>query len=157
MTLLAADAPAWQTWLPTLIGVLVTACGAVIAAVWVKRMNRRLDDASADKAEAEGRKAAAEAVSVEVATARSLIAEIRAMMDGQREAYEGQLAIARAQSEAQVQSVRAQHQADMRALTGRLTGIEKAVARHREWDDQAAAVLRTVDPAFPSPPPVDFD
>ncbi|MBB3099021.1 hypothetical protein FHR83_006727 [Actinoplanes campanulatus] len=123
----------------------------------VKRLNRRLDEATTVKTEAETGKARAETVSIEVATARGLLADVKQMMTEQREAYEQQIAMARGQQEAQIQSVRVQHQADMRTMEARLSGVEKAFRRHAEWDDQATTVLRRVHPDFPDPPPVTFD
>jgi hypothetical protein len=152
-----ANPPVWQTWLPTLLGVIITAAGGAVGTVLVKRLNRRLDDATADKTGAESRKADAETVSIEVATARGLISDIKTMMSEQREQYEGQIALARGQSEAQIEAVRLQHQADMKAMTERMSGIEGAFARHRAWDDQATAILRQTDGSFPDPPPVRFD
>jgi hypothetical protein len=149
--------PAWQTWLPALIGAVVVAVVGAVGTVVVKRMNRRLDQATTVKTEAETKKAAAETVSIEVQTARGLLAEVRTMMSEQREAYEQQIAMVQGQSEAQIQSVRVRHEADMRAFEARLGGVEKAFRRHAEWDDQATTVLRQVHPDFPDPPPVTFD
>jgi hypothetical protein len=137
-----AGPPAWQTWLPALIGVVIAAVVGAVGTVAVKRMNRRLDEATAVKTEAETGKARAETVSIEVATARALLSEVREMMVEQRAGYE-----------TQVQSLRTQHQADMRQLADRLGGIEKAVAIHREWDLAATAILQQVSPEFQPPPP----
>ncbi len=141
-----AGPPAWQTWLPALIGVMVTAVLGAVGTIAVKRMNRRLDEATTVKTEAETGKARAETVSIEVATARSLLAEVREMMVEQRAGYE-----------TQVQSLRTQHQADMKNVVDRLSGLESAIARHREWDVAATAVLRTVNASFEDPPPLTFD
>ncbi|MGX6605677.1 hypothetical protein ACWKSP_26615 [Micromonosporaceae bacterium Da 78-11] len=156
--------PVWQTWLPTLLGILITAAGGVAGTVWVKRLSRRVDEATASKTESESRKADAETVSIEVSTARGLITDIKSMMSDQRTNYESQIDMLRGQSEAQIQSVRVQHQADMGALTRRLTGLESrqqslrsAFVQHGEWDRQATDVLKQVDPDFPAPPPVNFD
>jgi hypothetical protein len=142
----AGDAPAvspfWQTWLPTfIVGVLTAVCG-VVGTIVVKHMNRRLDDATTDKTQSESRKVEAEAESTQVTTARGLVAEIRAMMVDQRQTYE---------------AVRVQHQSDMKSMKDRMSGIEAAFTRHREWDDQATAVLRQTQGDFPDPPPVHFD
>lgn len=109
-------------------------------------MNKRLDEATTVKTSAEGRKAAAETVSIEVATARGLLADVKEMMLEQRHHYEGQ-----------VQSVRDQHQKDMRAMQDRLGGIELAVSQHREWDVAASQILRQTQPDFRDPPPLTFD
>ncbi len=160
----ASAAPVWQTWVPTLLGVLITAAGGIAGTVWVKRLSRRVDEATANKTESESRKADAETVSIEVSTARGLITDIKSMMADQRTNYETQIDMLRGQSEAQIQSVRVQHQADMGALTRRLTGLEtrqqslrSAFVAHRDWDRQATDVLKQVDPDFPAPPPIDFD
>lgn len=153
----AGDAPAtppsWQTWLPALIGAIVVAVITTVGTIVVKRLNRRLDEATTikthaetGKAAAETRKADAETVSIEVATARALLTEVRELMVEQRAGYE-----------TQVQSLRTQHQADMRMMADRLGGIEKAVSAHREWDVAASAILRTVSGEFPDPPPLTFD
>lgn len=152
-----AGSPAWQTWLPTLIGVLITATGGLFATVWVKRMNRRLDEASAGKADAESAKALAETESTLVGTARGMVSEIRAMMVDQRETYEGQITMLRDSSTAQIDAVKVQHRADMKAIADRLGGIEQAFRTHRDWDDRATTILRQVDATFPDPPPVRFD
>ena len=141
-----ATPPAWQTWLPTLIGVIVAAVVGAVGTIAVKRMNRRLDEATTVKTEAEGGKARAETVSIEVATARGLITEIREMMTEQRAGYE-----------TQVQSLRTQHQADMKGVVDRLSGLEQAISRHREWDIAATEILRTVRADFEAPPPLTFD
>jgi hypothetical protein len=158
---LAGDAPAvspfWQTWLPTfIVGILTAVCG-VVGTIVVKHMNRRLDDATTDKTQSESRKVEAEAESTQVTTARGLVAEIRAMMVDQRQTYEGQLTMARESSTAQIEAVRLQHQSDMKSMKDRMSGIEAAFTRHREWDDQATAVLRQTQGDFPDPPPVHFD
>lgn len=150
MGLWAGDAPAgpptWQTWLPALIAAALAAVVTAVGAIVVKRMQRRLDEATAVKTEAETGKARAETVSIEVATARGLLAEVREMMVEQRAGYE-----------TQVQSLRTQHQADMRVFADRLGGIEKAIATHREWDVAATEILRQVSPEFRDPPPLTFD
>lgn len=157
----AGDAPPtppfWQVWLPTFIVGVVTAVCGVVGTVLVKRMNRRLDDATTVKTESEADKARAETESTQVTTARGLVAEIRAMMVDQRETYEGQIKILQDQSSAQIESVRIQHQADMRSMTDRMSGIESAFRRHAEWDDRATAMLRQSHGEFPDPPPVSFD
>ena len=162
----AADtvpAPVWQTWVPALLGVLITAFGGIVGTVWVKRLSHRVDEATAVKTESESRKADAETASIEVSTARGLIADIKTMMQDQRSNYESQIGMLRGQSEAQIQSVVARHQADMGDLTHRLTGLETkmsalrgALLRHRDWDRQATDVLQQVNPKFPQPPPIDF-
>jgi hypothetical protein len=141
-----ASPPAWQTWLPAVIAAVVVAVLGAMGTVAVKRMNRRLDDATTDKTKAESRKAAAETVSIEVATARALLSDVKDMMLEQRQHYEHE-----------VESVRTQHQRDMRALTDRLGGIERAVSAHRDWDVAATEILRTVSPDFRDPPPLTFD
>ena len=141
-----AGAPAWQTWLPTVIAAVLVAVIGTVGTIVVQRMKRRLDEATTVKTEAETGKARAETVSIEVATARALLAEVREMMTEQRAGYE-----------TQVQSLRTQHQADMRQVTDRLAGIEKTVAVHRQWDLAATEILRTVSPDFQPPPPLDFE
>lgn len=141
-----ATPPAWQTWLPALIGVLGAAVVAAVGAVVVQRMKKRLDEATTVKTEAETGKARAETVSIEVATARGLLADVKAMMVEQREHYEQQ-----------VDTVRSQHQRDMKVLADRLAGIEDAVTAHREWDVAATQILRQVQPDFRDPPPLTFD
>ena len=55
MTWWAGDAPAsppaWQTWLPTLIGVVLAAVVTAVGTIVVKRLNRRLDEATTVKTE----------------------------------------------------------------------------------------------------------
>lgn len=141
--------PAWQTWLPTFAGVLITACGAIIAAVWVKRMNRRLDDATTARTHAESRKADAETASLEVATARSLISEIKSMMSDQRAEFSAKDAERSEQLKALTEQT-AENREQLRA-------IRSAFASHAMWDADAVAALRQHLPSFPDPPPVDFD
>lgn len=138
--------PAWQTWLPALIAAVIVAVITTVGTIAVKRMNRRLDDATTVKTETETKRAAAETVSIEVATARGLLADVKTMMVEQREHYAGQ-----------VESVRNQHQHDMKALQDRLGGIESAIATHRDWDVAATQILRQVSPEFRDPPPLTFD
>lgn len=153
----ATTAPSWQTWLPALIAAALAAVVTTVGTVAVKRMGRRLDQATAVKTEAETGKARAETVSIEVATARALLADVKDMLVDQRQQYESQIAMLQGQQEAQIQSVRVQHQADMRSTAERLSGLEKAVAVHREWDVAATAILRQVNPDFQDPPPLLFD
>lgn len=150
-------APVWQSWLPAVMGVIIAAAVGAAATILVARWKRRLDDASAEKAEAESRKADAETESTLVTTARGMVAEIRSMMTDQRQSYEGQIALLRDQNTAQIDTVKVQHEADMKAVKDRLSGIERAVTSHREWDIAASEILRTVQPGFQPPPPLPFD
>jgi hypothetical protein len=143
-----AATPGWQTWAPTLIGVLVTAVGGIAGTVWVKRLNQRVDDATAAKTAAESRKADAETVSLEVATARSLIAEIKSLMADQRSEY-----LARdAEKTEQIKELGAQFAENREQLRA----IRTAIASHEMWDRDAVAALRQTLPGFPDPPPVNF-
>jgi hypothetical protein len=146
---LAAEAPAWQTWLPTLIGVVIVAAGGLVGNVWVKRLNRRVDDATADKSMSESRKASAETVSVEVATARGLIAEIQAMMDRQKAEFSAKTA----EQTEQIKSLAER----MSANEEQQRALRAAFASHETWDRDAVAALRTGQPDWPDPPPVVFD
>jgi muconolactone delta-isomerase/predicted outer membrane lipoprotein len=144
-----AVAPVWQAWLPTLLGVLVTAAGGIVGTVWVKRMNRRLDDATAAKTTAESRKADAETVSLEVATARSLISEIKAMMADQRAEFSARDS-ERAGQIKELVTQTSENREQLRALRA-------SFASHSTWDADAVAALRQHLPSFPDPPPVNFD
>lgn len=141
--------PAWQMWLPTVIGAIVAALIAAGATVVVKRMSRRLDEATTSKTVAESRKAEAETVSVEVATARSLIAEIKAMMADQRAEF------------IQRDTQRAEQLKELTSQVGenreQLRAVRSAFASHAMWDGDAVAALRQHLPSFPDPPPVHFD
>ncbi|GAA0494672.1 hypothetical protein Ade02nite_19930 [Paractinoplanes deccanensis] len=148
-----AAPPAWQTWLPAVLGTVIAAAIGAAATVVVARMKRRLDEATTAKTVAESRKAEAETVSVEVATARSLIAEIKAMMADQRADYESRLT-----------EVRVRHEGDVKALTERVSGVEDrerqlraAIGAHSMWDSTAVAALRATNPDFPEPPPINLD
>lgn len=156
----AADpppAPVWQTWLPALIAAALAAVVTAMGTVAVKRMGRRLDEATTVKTEAETGKARAETVSIEVATARALLSDVKDMLVDQRQQYETQIAMLQGQQEALIQSVRVRHDADMRSMQDRLGGIETAWAAHREWDVAATQILRQVEPDFRDPPPLTFD
>lgn len=174
IALLAADAAAasgWQQWLPTILGAVVTTVGGGIFAVWVQRMRRRLDeasaraqDATADKSAAESHKARAETAQVVVATAHDLIVEIKAMMADQRTNYEAKIAEQAERSEKSLSDAMARHDEDMRRVLQRVTSVESReqqlrtnLRRHLPWDEQAVAILRKMDPGFPDPPVIDLD
>ena len=137
-----AGGPGWTD--PSL---LVGALGAlavalvtyVIGPALLRRIRTPVDEATA-------RKTRAEAVSVEVETARALIAEVRTMLADQRADYEertGRLAGELKALSAEVAETREQQRA-MRA----------ALATHALWDDAAVAALRKITPMFPDPPPI---
>jgi hypothetical protein len=141
--------PVWQTWLPTVLGAIIAALIAAGATVVVKRMSRRLDEATTSKTVAESRKAEAETVSVEVATARSLIAEIKAMMSEQRAEF------------VERDTRREEQLKELTTQVGenreQLRAVRAAFAAHSTWDGDAVAALRQHLPSFPDPPPVTFD
>ncbi len=149
-------APVWQTWLPAIIAAVITAAGAAGGTVWVKRMNRRLDDATTNKTVAESRKAEAETTSIEVSTARSLITEIKDLMAQQKVEF--------AEQKAEFAARDAERSEQIKALTGQvsdnreqLRAVQNAISAHEMWDRDAVAALRQNIPGFPDPPPVNVD
>lgn len=121
--------------------VLAAAVSGVVT--WlVRRQSRPVDSATA-------RKTDAETVSIEVATARALLEEVRGMLDHQRAHYE---------------RLMAGMQGEMKGLTERVAGSEEqmralrsAFAAHSTWDADAVAALRTAQPDWPDPPPINLD
>jgi hypothetical protein len=143
------NSPGWASWLPTLIGVIITAAGGIVGTVWVKRLNRRLDDATAAKTVAESRKADAETISLEVATARGLISDVKQMLNDQR----AEFLVRDSQRIEQIKELTTQ----VGENREQLRALRASFASHSTWDGDAVAALRQHLPSFPDPPPVNFD
>lgn len=131
---------------PIILGVLST-----VGVVWGKRLQRRTDAAAAAKL-------TAEAQSVEVATARSLLEDVRELYAEQRTqhredivAVRGELAAVKEAHRVELDQVKEQH----RDTHHRLMTLIGQLARHRPWDEAAYEALVAVTPAYPPPPPID--
>ncbi len=155
-----AAAPVWQTLRPAISAAVIAAVGAVGGTVWVKRMNKRLDDATTTKTVAESRKAEAETTSIEVTTARGLLGELKAMLAEQkadfieRETAQRQEWMARDVEKAeQIKELQAQSAENREQLRA----VRTAFASHSTWDNDAVAALRQHLPGFPDPPAVTFE
>ncbi|GAB3178445.1 hypothetical protein FHX75_11319 [Micromonospora palomenae] len=142
----------WQQWLPSIFLAVIAAGGGIVGTVWVKRLNRSVDRALARKSTSESKKAEAETISLEVATARALIEEIEKMMARQRISYE-----------AQIGELSTRHDRDLRDITERIRTLERreqqlrtALNDHLPWDLETAERIRTVHPDWPDPPPIDL-
>lgn len=137
------DAPSWlNPALLTFVGTVLTAVLAGVGAWLVRRQGKKVDEASV-------RKTAAETTSIEVATARALIEEVRGMLDSQRAHYE---------------RLMAGMQGELKGLTERVASNEEqqrvlrsAFSAHKTWDDDATAALRTFQPDWPEPPRIDLN
>lgn len=120
---------------------LVAALG-LVGTVWLKMLSRSTEDAAA-------RKVHAEAVSIEVATARGLVDEVVAMMAHQRTDYEARLTATRNELAAVAERIRVTEE--------RQQAFMSAVAAHTPWDEAAWRALQALHPAYPPPPPLSFD
>lgn len=118
---------------------LVAALG-VVGVVWAKRMSRRSEDATA-------RKTHAEAVAIEVQTSRGLVEEVKTLMADQRADYEGRLATTRAELAGLAERTR--------TTETRQHMLMAALVAHAPWDEAAWAALKSNQPGFPPPPPLD--
>lgn len=121
--------------------VLVAALG-LLGTLWAKSMTRRTDDATV-------RKTHAEAVAIEVNTARGLVEQIKEMMADQRVDYEARLATTRAEVQALNERTR--------ATETRQHMLMAALVAHAPWDEAAWAALKASQPDYPPPPPLKGD
>lgn len=142
---------------------LITVTGAQMA----KRSSRTVDQATAQKLEAETRKTAAETTKTELEYMRSLIDEVREWselrLQKQQLEHEHALQIATAkvrhESTVQMAEMRATHESEVKAINARIQELEdrynRAIAMmlaHAPWDTDALAYLRQHEPHWPSPP-----
>ncbi len=144
----------WAT-LVTTLGVVLAAGLTALGTVLVRRANRRLDEANARVAEAGARHSDAETASLEVKTARDVLETVKLY-------FSELLATQKAEYEGRLDALRARHDAEIRAVSDRLTRMEDRErqrdilsAAHRPWDAEALAKLRADDPAYPPYPPID--
>ncbi|MEU3452195.1 hypothetical protein ABZ671_00930 [Micromonospora sp. NPDC006766] len=133
-----SDAAVIAVPLATVIATLIGGVGT-----WLVRRQSRSTDAAAV------RKSTAETTSIEVATARELIAEVRGMLDQQRAHYERLVAGMQGEIKGLTERV-ATNEEQQRAL-------RSAFAAHETWDRDAVAQLRMASPDWPDPPPVSLD
>ncbi|RKN38246.1 hypothetical protein [Micromonospora endolithica] len=140
----------WSQWLPSIILAVIAAGGGIVGTVWVKRLNRSVDRALARKSTSESKKAEAETVSLEVATARNLIEEIEKMMARQRLSYESRMG-----------ELSARHDRDLHEVNDRIRLLERrerelrdAWNMHAPWDALTVVRVRESDPTWPDPPPI---
>ncbi len=136
---------------PTTAGLVGTLSAAIIAAIsgWVvRRANRRVDAATVRRTEAE-------AASIEVKTARELLADVKTSMAER-------LAEQRTDYEQRITALRERHDSEIKALNERMSGLEDrstrmlaAILAHVPWDADALAEVRRIRPEWPSPPPID--
>lgn len=171
----AADAGGTGIWgqpvllaLITLAGVLATAIGGATATVWVKRLNRPVDDATVDHTKIQADKVRVDIHGREVEIARSLLDEIRkelervrADQDRDRLAMERRLAeqaeMAERRHQEMISDAKRQHDQLAAELDKVRTSQDQLVRRmdeHAPWDRAAAELLRRHDPDFPDPPPL---
>ncbi len=128
----------------TLIGTLAVAVIGLISGILVKRARAPGD--------AEQIKLAQQDVTNKiVATAAALIDEIRDQQVAQKADYDRQIG-----------EQRVKHDAEIDALNNRITSMEDrhtrmlaALLAHAPWDTTAWTRLRTDDPNWPPPPPLD--
>ncbi len=130
--------------LATLVGSIAVAIIGIISGILVKR-TRAPGDAEQIKV------AQQEVANKVVTTAAALIDEIREQQVAQRADYESRIV-----------ELRAKHDAEIGALNGRITSMEDrhtrmlaALLAHAPWDTTAWLKLRTDDPNWPPPPPLD--
>lgn len=111
--------------------------GAALAAVVTKIMSRGIDDATADKLQAESREAAQRTASAEVRTLLTIIQEVR-----------------------QAEAAKSQRISDLERRIEQLEERERhaltRAAVHEAWDSLAFNALSGagVEPPFPPPPPL---
>lgn len=131
----------YTTWITVATPITVAVLGTV-GTIWVKRLSKRQDQAAV-------RKTNAEAESIEVKTARDLVADIKQMMADQRVEYESKLATTRSELS---------NVADrQRIVELKQSMLLAALAAHAPWDEAAWATLKAKHPEYPPPPPIDSD
>lgn len=131
----------WDQALTIGTPILVAVLG-VVATIWGKRLSRRTEEATA-------RKTNAEAISIEVETARGLIEDVKKAMIDQRTEYEARAVETRTELDTLVERVRL-FEVRQQVLLAQLTA-------HQPWDEAAFAALRATTPGYPPPPPIDPD
>lgn len=151
-----------------LVGVLAGAAGTAYAAIRVKKLNRPLDDATAQRTQIEADKVRVDIYGREVEIARSLLDEIRKELDRVRADQERDRRAMEQRLAEQAQMAERRHlemieQAEKRhdELAGELDKVreqqelmKRRMDEHVPWDMAAAEALRQHDPAFPDPPPL---
>ena len=135
---------------PQILAAVATVLAAVIgaySAIKVRAANKRVDEATV-------RRSDAEAATFEVKIARDLLADVQTWS-------EKRLAEVRTDYETRIAHLRERHgeeierlQAGQNELTEQFAALRAAFASHETWDSDAVAVLRTVQPHYPSPPPI---
>ncbi len=130
--------------LATLVGGIAVAIIGLISGILVKRTRAPGDTEQIKVAQQE-------VANKVVVTAAALIDEIREQQQAQKADYESRIV-----------ELRAKHDAEIGALNGRITSMEDrhtrmlaALLAHAPWDSTAWEKLRTGDPEWPPPPPLD--
>ncbi len=133
---------------PEIAALIGTVAVAVIGAMsgWIVKKSKGPQDAAAILVAQQEMSAKA------VSTASALIDEVRQQQVAQKTDYDSKLA-----------DVRAKYDAEVGALNGRITTLEDRHTRilasllaHAPWDTTALAKLRSDDPDWPPPPPLDY-
>lgn len=115
--------------LPALLG------GGALGAVLVKRMNRNVDNATADNLEAQAAHTARQAAASEVAVIREVLAEVR-------------------ENDARKTAELAELRERIEKLEERERHMLTRAAVHEAWDQMAFAMLLSMNPQHPPPPPI---
>jgi uncharacterized membrane protein len=178
LNMLAADAGSSGIWgQPVLLaligmaGILITAVGTTYATIRVKKLNRPVDEASAEHTQVQADKVRVDIHGREVEIARSLLDEIRkelervrADQERDRQATEKRLAEQAAMAELRHQEAaeRAEKRyeqmcSELETVKARQNQLRQRMNAHAPWDVAAAELLRRQDPNFPDPPPLHED
>jgi uncharacterized protein (DUF3084 family) len=136
-----------------LIGVIVAAAIGAAATVWVKRLNKPVDDATTVKTLVEAEKARVDVHGREVEIARGLLDEIRKELERVRSDQER----ARAEQERMREENDKRHRElaeELNQMRDEHRQLRHDLDDHIPWDRAAHQILRETRPDFPSPPPI---
>lgn len=160
LALLAAE-PAPGIWgqpvvlsLLALAGVIIAAAIGAIGTIYVKRLNRPVDDATTAKTLAEAEKARVDVHGREVEIARGLLDDIRKELERVRADQDR----ARAEQERMREENEKRHRElfdELAQVRGQQQRMQAQLDEHIPWDRAALERARQSDPDFPDYPPLD--
>lgn len=136
----------WMAAAATIVAAII----GMFSAIKVRNANKRVDEATA-------RKSDAEAASFEVKTARDLLQDVQQWSEKRlvevRSDYEQRITALRERHDSELKTLQ-EGQAD---LTEQFRALRAAFAAHETWDADAVALLRTIQPQYPAPPAIHID
>lgn len=173
----------WQQLVPLLLASSAIASALTAAGtIWVKRLNRPVDDstamktnaeaqaialrsnAEADRVRAETEKMRVETADANVGIARALLGDVKAELERVRLEARSELERVRQEGTLRHDELRRdyeeKHEEVSTALAEVIRQLRMLLSRqrtHTPWDATAYTKLRDLDPDHPIPPPLGFD